>query len=84
MILTSFLRSDIPHTVPPSFSGLILWNRLTNSVLNVYNIVEVRVSEEYWNNIEILLSICIRWDYPRVEDNIGSSMRNVIRNINHR
>jgi hypothetical protein len=70
MILTSFLRLDIPRTVSPSFSRLILWNRLTISVLNVYNTVEVRVSQEYWNNIEILLSICIRGDYPRVEDNI--------------
>jgi hypothetical protein len=56
MILTSFLRSDIPRTVPPSFSRLILWNRLAISVLNVYNTVEVRVSEEHSNKIEILLS----------------------------
>jgi hypothetical protein len=70
MILTSFLRSDIPCTVPPSFSELILWNRLTISVLNVYNTLEVRVSEEHSNKIEILLSFCIRGDYPRVEDNI--------------
>jgi hypothetical protein len=47
MILTSFLRSDILRTVPPSFSGLILWNLFTISVLNVYNTVEVQVSEEY-------------------------------------
>jgi hypothetical protein len=35
---------------------LILWNRLTTSVLNVYNTVEVRVSEEHSNKIVILLS----------------------------
>jgi hypothetical protein len=39
-------------------------------VLNVYNTLEVRVSEEHSNKIEILLSFCIRGDYPRVEDNI--------------
>jgi hypothetical protein len=35
MILTSFLRSAIPLTEPPSLSGLILWKRLTMSVLIV-------------------------------------------------
>jgi hypothetical protein len=64
------LRSDIPRTVPPSFSRLILWNRLTISVLNVYNTLEVQISEEHSNKIEILLSFCIRGDYPQVEDNI--------------
>ena len=51
-------------------------------MLNVYITLEVQVSEEYRNKIEILLSICIRGDYPRVKNNIGSSMKNVIRNIN--
>jgi hypothetical protein len=55
MILTSFLRSDIPRTIPPSFSGLILWNRLMISVLNVYNTVELQVREEHSNKIVILL-----------------------------
>jgi hypothetical protein len=35
MILTSFLRSDILLTVPPSLSGLIIRKRLIISVLNV-------------------------------------------------
>ena len=56
MILTSFLRSEIPCIVLLSFSRLILWNWLMISILNVYNEVEVCVSEEHNKKIGILLS----------------------------
>jgi hypothetical protein len=55
MIFTSFLRLDIPCTVPPSFSGLIFWNRLTISVLKVYNTVEIGIREEHKNKFVIIL-----------------------------
>jgi hypothetical protein len=55
MILTSFLRSDIPRTVPPSFSRLILWNQLTISVLKVYNTMKIGIRVEHKNKFVIFL-----------------------------